>query len=394
MAYLVGFQIKGLAGVDNAYEMTLDRHLNVFFGPNGCGKTSLLKILHSALANDASTLKRTPFTAAVVWTYSLDADSTIKRTLEPKILAPESAPLKEAAGGGSLRQYLEISGAPAEDGPSWITAIPASSRLKAVGRIAHTYLPTSRLYTGARALQPWEAFGQPPLLEENYLDDAFARLLSDQWRSYAASILSQTQEAQALGLTRILQTFLSVDLGSPVDSKSDTELAGSFARLRSFLARQGSPELLGDLDRFKGRYRSDGRLHQVVNDIDEVERAIGEARAPRDRFQQAVQQLFTGDKRLVFEDLGISIRSARGAEIALANLSSGEKHLLRILVDVLAAGEGTVLIDEPEISMHIDWQAKFVEIARALNPHCQLILATHSPEVCAQVPKTNLFRMP
>ena len=42
--------------------------------------------------------------------------------------------------------------------------------------------------------------------------------------------------------------------------------------------------------------------------------------------------------------------------IPLEALSSGEKQLLQLLLECLAAGANPILIDEPELSLHVDWQ--------------------------------------
>lgn len=62
-------------------------------------------------------------------------------------------------------------------------------------------------------------------------------------------------------------------------------------------------------------------------------------------------------------------------------LSSGEKQMLVILLTVLVEdGKPCALImDEPEISLHIDWQQKLISLIRQLNPNAQIILSTHSP---------------
>lgn len=67
----------------------------------------------------------------------------------------------------------------------------------------------------------------------------------------------------------------------------------------------------------------------------------------------------------------------------LALLSSGEKQLLTILLTVLLEdGEPTVLfMDEPEVSLHMEWQQKLIETIRRLNPNVQIILSTHSPAI-------------
>lgn len=64
-------------------------------------------------------------------------------------------------------------------------------------------------------------------------------------------------------------------------------------------------------------------------------------------------------------------------------LSSGEKQLLIILLTVLLErGEEYILmLDEPEISMHISWQYKLIDMILQLNPNVQILLTTHSPMI-------------
>lgn len=64
-------------------------------------------------------------------------------------------------------------------------------------------------------------------------------------------------------------------------------------------------------------------------------------------------------------------------------LSSGEKQFLIIMLTVLLQRneESILIMDEPEISMHLDWQRSLIHNIKVLNPNCQIILATHSPGV-------------
>ena len=38
-------------------------------------------------------------------------------------------------------------------------------------------------------------------------------------------------------------------------------------------------------------------------------------------------------------------------------------------------------MDEPEVSLHVEWQQQLVSLIRDLNPNAQIILTTHSPAV-------------
>jgi predicted ATPase len=127
-------------------------------------------------------------------------------------------------------------------------------------------------------------------------------------------------------------------------------------------------------------------------DLDDAERRIAEALAPRTELQALITRLFSGGKKVVFADT-IEIRTSADRPISLASLSSGEKQALRILIEVVRAGANSILIDEPEISMHVDWQTDLVKSLRQLNPASQLILATHSPEIVAELPDDRLFRL-
>ena len=64
-------------------------------------------------------------------------------------------------------------------------------------------------------------------------------------------------------------------------------------------------------------------------------------------------------------------------------LSSGEKQMLTILLTVLVEdNEPYVLfMDEPEVSLHIEWQKQLIDLILELNPNVQIILTTHSPAV-------------
>lgn len=77
-----------------------------------------------------------------------------------------------------------------------------------------------------------------------------------------------------------------------------------------------------------------------------------------------------------------------GRTIDLDKLSSGEKELFFIITTATFGSHGAdrpsmLLIDEPEISLHVKWQEMLLPAITKLNPAVQIIVATHSPEVAA-----------
>jgi predicted ATPase len=72
-----------------------------------------------------------------------------------------------------------------------------------------------------------------------------------------------------------------------------------------------------------------------------------------------------------------------GQRISLYKLSSGEKQLIYIFLKVLLHNqkECIIFMDEPEISLHVDWQKILLSKILELNPNTQMIIATHSPSL-------------
>jgi predicted ATPase len=102
--------------------------------------------------------------------------------------------------------------------------------------------------------------------------------------------------------------------------------------------------------------------------------------------------MFIGGKDLSLRDDAIEI-AIEGKGLSLSALSSGEKQLLTILVATVNAGASVILVDEPELSMHVDWQRRLIQSMRTLNPIAQIIVATHSPEIMAEIPDHQVFQI-
>ncbi len=101
------------------------------------------------------------------------------------------------------------------------------------------------------------------------------------------------------------------------------------------------------------------------------------------RFQDMVDNLFadTG-KRIVRTENEIRFTQI-GETLMPYQLSSGEKQMLIILLTVLVEDNlpYVLFMDEPEVSLHIEWQKQLLDLITELNPNVQVILTTHSPAV-------------
>lgn len=69
--------------------------------------------------------------------------------------------------------------------------------------------------------------------------------------------------------------------------------------------------------------------------------------------------------------------------LPVSKLSSGERQLLYIMAKVANTKNSPafLLMDEPEISLHLNWQEKLLDSIKTLNPNCQIVVVTHSPAI-------------
>ena len=105
-----------------------------------------------------------------------------------------------------------------------------------------------------------------------------------------------------------------------------------------------------------------------------------------DIFEKLVNAKLVRSK-IVVEPTGIFLRFADGQLVSPrgSNLSSGERHQIRMAFDLVfrSRSKRLVLVDEPELSLHVNWQAEILdefESLREVNDF-QYIVATHSPEI-------------
>lgn len=105
--------------------------------------------------------------------------------------------------------------------------------------------------------------------------------------------------------------------------------------------------------------------------------------APKNRFQDIVDDLFEATGKKIIRSENEIQFSVLGETLLPYLLSSGEKQILVILLTVLVEDQQpyVLFMDEPEVSLHIDWQKRLIDLILELNPNVQIILTTHSPAV-------------
>lgn len=106
--------------------------------------------------------------------------------------------------------------------------------------------------------------------------------------------------------------------------------------------------------------------------------------AHNDMFIEIVNEAFKRTNKTV-DTTKSKLQFKIGDELLESNkrLSSGEKQFIIVMLTILLQRnqESILIMDEPEISMHLDWQRNLIQNIQKLNPNCQIILATHSPGI-------------
>lgn len=136
------------------------------------------------------------------------------------------------------------------------------------------------------------------------------------------------------------------------------------------------------------------KIIKLSNSMEEERKKLEE---PINNFISIANSFFNSskfNKQISIENNSLVLKNQNQDDVALKDLSSGEKQLLILLLETLLQKHANTIyiIDEPEISLHIAWQRALVDSVLKLNSNIQLIIATHSPEIVANY-KNNIIRM-
>lgn len=126
------------------------------------------------------------------------------------------------------------------------------------------------------------------------------------------------------------------------------------------------------------------RIHKLLAEMDRQNKRTERLYAPIQEFVEILNKFFRDSKKTASVDsLGRLNITQGGSPIQLSAMSSGEKQLLILLAHGRFARnqQGVVIVDEPEISLHLRWQEMLIDSISPEESENQFIFATHSPEI-------------
>jgi len=131
------------------------------------------------------------------------------------------------------------------------------------------------------------------------------------------------------------------------------------------------------------------RIVNIVKKIDENKEKLNKINAPINKFIKLLNYFYTDSKKKIgIDPIGcLYVTRPDGRQATIEALSSGERQLLIIFTQLIfnksSSRSGVFIIDEPELSLHLKWQEIMVEKMIEASPNFQVIMATHSPEIIA-----------
>jgi ABC-type transport system involved in cytochrome c biogenesis ATPase subunit len=419
---ITNLKVEGLFGhFDHEISFEKSSRVTLIAGPNGYGKTHLLKIAKAMLTLDIATLFSMPLRSAEL---SFDDGTTLTCT---PVETPDSRTLRFSNSRGRESQLSSFvvgeEAIDSEDGsnlPSWLSRIDEerwyderTSRYLSTREVERRFnlrLGPARLTKSILEENSWIARyvqSPSPILIDTKRLDTLPRSTPETAASRAA--WGRDTAAGRIGqyMEQVRQQITEARRGSLArqqqldENFAQTLLAASRATIKPLALTQKYEELLA----FNGQLSENGlaaksfgvsppvemnpterRILNVV--LENWEERLAPLRPVHEKLtvlRRIVNEKFL-HKSVSFDERGLMrVLGSDGHELQLAQLSSGEQHLLALFSLLLfsASPGALVLIDEPEISLHAAWQHAFVgdieEVARLSG--LRIVMATHSTSV-------------
>lgn len=356
---IVSMEVEGLFGRSHTISGTFNSDINILTGRNGAGKTSILKLLWYIVSGNVEiALREVNFRKCVLVTesYSLTVNK-INRG---------SARYEMTIGDGNP-QIFEDEG---DDETVWLDANDVvNEKLKEYGR--SVFFPTFRRIEGGFTLESSRLVNPRLSRPKNEIEAALANLsraLSGEKHHFVSSI--STVDVVSL----LLRQY--ADLSEQTNLEQATVSQEIIEKIKSYTSqyKENAEDEVRDANNV---------ISGILSRIEEMEESRDVIMTPLNTIRELSEKLFkhAGIKispRLSFGDAATAITSDL--------LSAGEKQMLSFISYNSYFQDSIFFIDEPELSLHVDWQRQLFSILSKQNPTNQFILATHSPFIYSKYP--------
>ncbi len=246
--------------------------------------------------------------------------------------------------------------------------------------------------TTAKTILSRQWFGEfVPIIRYPSLADVSAQLAGEAQRAYI-----KVNHVNQLTFSSVFKNVLrAMQRGIPQTKEEFALLSRVQGRLRALDPSQHDANVNGDSSASNAYDVSESSLRTVLDIYDKAlatREMQAEAAYSRLRVLEESVNKFISPKQLNASNSEAPARHGPRVQLSekqsekLDVLSSGERQVLTMLFCAthMSEADGVMLIDEPEISLHADWQRIILEEIIKQAGSRQIIACTHAPEVVAE----------
>ncbi len=340
-----------------------NRDLNIFTGRNGSGKTTIMKLIWFIISGNINyALREVEFKYCILKTSLYTCKISKINQNRSKITVEHDGGVENFEDDIDIIEDLDVD--PFSD-YAWEKANPFFVDIG-----ASIFFPTFRRIEGGFSLATRPSNVRSNVRPKSDIDDALSSLskkMTNADHLFVSAI--STQDINELLLRRYASFSEEINLFQQDVSRNVID------KIRHYEQSQNSRESADDL------------LSETRKEIEKIDEFWSKTLKPLDLVRNLVEKLFQHSgisfgRRLNFGDAAAAVNSDL--------LSAGEKQMLSFICYNAFYKNSIIFIDEPELSLHVDWQRQLSNILQSQNSSNQFIFATHSPFIYGKYPDKEL----
>lgn len=239
------------------------------------------------------------------------------------------------------------------------------------------------------------AYKRMKIIRDNYFNKINKELITSSFDFIAFNASDLINDKELKEKFRLLEkrTELEETLRSIgfLDSELSNKLTAFFEKFESVMHKLDGKNQESTIEWLLNKSQVD-RLSKILNIIDDYNLKAKNVYEPVNKFMQIINTFLkdTGKKIFIDEVGRLLIKKPVGRNLTIDELSSGERQLIILFANVVFTRfdkntySDILIIDEPEISLHIRWQEKFIDLLLETQVNKQFIIATHSPDIIGE----------
>ncbi|MEH2296163.1 AAA family ATPase [Nostoc sp.] len=421
--------VSGLFGIfDHVIPLNIDERITIIHGPNGFGKTAILRILNSFFNSRYAHLRAIPFrifrvefddnTNVEIIKNAENADDSETNNIVFNFYKHDSKPASFALKAVNTRSDREIflnfesddmipvrgqtypvrtlysedyiefydnflfSNLKSQEEPDWLEKLKSNIHIRLI--------ESQRLLNFVPNRSSRRSAETPSMLSTvSAYSDELAKLMQDKFKEYGTT----SQSLDRTFPVRVVKQQPSTDL-------TDEQLRHQLNQLEATRSRLIEVGLLDKDEDSEFQIQpqdidesTKNALSVYIQDVKKKLNVFADIASKIDLLRKIINNKFAYSyKEINFsKEKGFVVTTSYDSPLSNSknllptDLSSGEQHELVLLYELLfkVQPNSLVLIDEPELSLHVGWQVQFLKDLQDITQLADLniLMATHSPDI-------------